>query len=96
MNTLQRVMTWYASNCNEDWEHSFGIKIDTLDNPGWRVQVDIVETDLERKPFDEVDIQRSTDDWVYCAVSEGVFNGAGGTVNLDELLKIFLNWAEHS
>jgi len=96
MNTLQNIMSWYSSNCNGDWEHSFGVKIDTLDNPGWSIQIDILETELESKLFDGVDIQRSSNDWVYCTVSEGVFKGAGGMVNLDELLTIFLDWVERS
>ena len=32
---FQRLQKWYKSQCNGDWEHSFGIKIETLDNPGW-------------------------------------------------------------
>ena len=26
---------WYVSNCDGDWEHTFGITINTIDNPGW-------------------------------------------------------------
>ncbi|MCY7296084.1 immunity 53 family protein [Alteromonas sp. a30] len=95
MNTLEKIMNWYASNCDGDWEHSFGVKIDTLDNPGWTIQVDIAETGLSGKCFDEVDIQRSETNWIYCNVSDDVFKGAGGTSNLEELIKVFLNWAEN-
>jgi hypothetical protein len=28
-------MEWYTKQCNGDWEHSYGIRIDTIDNPGW-------------------------------------------------------------
>ncbi|MBC6448487.1 Imm53 family immunity protein [Actinokineospora xionganensis] len=24
---------WYQSQCDEEWEHELGVKIDTLDNP---------------------------------------------------------------
>jgi len=94
MNTIDRITQWYASNCNGDWEHSFGVKIDTLDNPGWTIHIDIDETELSGKKFREIDIQRSHSDWIYCKVSENVFKGAGGVSNLDELITIFLNWAE--
>ena len=30
---------WYADLCNGDWEHTGGIKIETLDNPGWCITV---------------------------------------------------------
>jgi hypothetical protein len=25
---------WYASRCDGEWEHGYGISIETLDNPG--------------------------------------------------------------
>ncbi|GHB54781.1 hypothetical protein GCM10010331_48120 [Streptomyces xanthochromogenes] len=34
-NVLDRLQSWYSAQCNGDWEHEWGIKIDTLDNPGW-------------------------------------------------------------
>jgi hypothetical protein len=34
-SNLSRLSTWYQSQCDERWEHSFGLKIETLDNPGW-------------------------------------------------------------
>ncbi|MCE0556156.1 immunity 53 family protein [Motilimonas sp. E26] len=89
-------MAWYASNCDEDWEHSFGVKIYTLDNPGWSIEVDIAETKLSSKRFDETAIDRSESDWIYCIVPDGVFKGAGGVSNLEELIQVFLNWAEIS
>jgi len=35
MDLLEQVEDWYSSQCNGDWEHQYGISIDTLDNPGW-------------------------------------------------------------
>jgi hypothetical protein len=87
-------MDWYSSQCNGDWEHSFGVKIDTLDNPGWSLEIDLSETDLVDRVFSEVDIQRNDDNWVYCAVRDDKFKGAAGVHNLEELLSTFLDWAE--
>jgi hypothetical protein len=28
------LQEWYAGRCNGDWEHSFGVSTDSLDNPG--------------------------------------------------------------
>ena len=41
---IKDLENWYFSNCNEDWEHQFGVKIDTLVNPGWRVEIDLEGT----------------------------------------------------
>ena len=27
------LQSWYQSQCDGDWEHEFGIRIETLDNP---------------------------------------------------------------
>lgn len=47
-NTLktgaQRLAEWLTAQANGDWEHSYGIKIETSDNPGWLVKIDIEET----------------------------------------------------
>lgn len=95
MNALHNIMNWYASQCNGDWEHNFGVKIDTLDNPGWAIEIDLNETNLANRVFDEVDIQRTDDDWIYCIVVDEKLKGAGGVGNLEELLSIFLRWAEN-
>lgn len=39
-------MNWYVRECDDDWEHSYGVKIDTLDNPGWTIAIDLRETSL--------------------------------------------------
>ncbi len=51
MNTtvLNWISNWYQEQCNGEWEHSFGIKIGTIDNPGWEVNIDIEETNYVGK-----------------------------------------------
>lgn len=87
-------MSWYKANCDQDWEHSYGVKIDTLDNPGWIVSIDIAETTQASEFFVPVKIDRSDSDWLYCKVSDEVFTGAGGVGNLEEIIEVFLDWAE--
>ena len=41
MDILQDLAKWYTAQCNGEWEHSCGLKIDTLDNPGWIVTIDL-------------------------------------------------------
>jgi hypothetical protein len=41
---LGALGAWYAEQCDGDWEHEFGVKIETLDNPGWLIQVDLPGT----------------------------------------------------
>lgn len=94
MSVLNDIQKWYASNCDGEWEHSFGVVIDTLDNPGWSVTVDLVDTNLEGKNFEIIQHELSEERWVHCSVSENKFRGAGDETKLEEILKIFLDWAK--
>ncbi len=53
-DNLNWLGSWYLAECNDDWEHSYGVKIDTLDNPGWTISIDIRETNLEGRAFEKV------------------------------------------
>lgn len=49
MDMTEWLIDWYRSECNGDWEHAYGIQIDTIDNPGWSLKIDLLETSLEGK-----------------------------------------------
>jgi hypothetical protein len=91
---LNRLQSWYASQCDGDWEHDKGVSIDTLDNPGWRICINLVGTTLESRPFEEIEIDRTEEDWLRAWVEDGSWNGAGGALNLRELLTAFLDWSD--
>lgn len=93
MDTLLWLQNWYYQHCNGDWEHTYGVKIDTIDNPGWSVEINLVETCLENEHFDSSDIERDEENWYYCNVRDGKFIGAGGARNLEEILNSFRQWA---
>lgn len=98
MNELQQVQDWYDSQCNQDWEHSYGVKIDTLDNPGWSLEVDLLETELAGRNFESFsrgDCEEDSD-WICCRVEQEKFKGSGGVKNLTELLRVFLAWAANA
>lgn len=106
MNILTWIQNWYLEQCELDEWHSWqdinGVKIQTLDNPGWLVTIDLDQTDLENKVFNEVNIERTEHDWIQCKViyedeaanENRRFIGAGGPKNLEEILEAFRKWAE--
>src|SRR5437870_4792385 len=94
MDNLAWLQNWYAGQCDGDWEHQKGIEIGTIDNPGWRVHIDLAETELEGRPFPEVKRDRSEHDWIRCWIKDGSFDSAGGKLNLLELIEVFRTWAE--
>lgn len=87
------LQNWYHQNCDGDWEHSKGIQIGTLSNPGWFIKIDIEDTELQNKKFNKIFIERSENDWLFCDKREGFFEGNCGPFNLPEVLQIFRNWA---
>ena len=96
MEMIKWLENWYKSQCDGDWEHMFGIKIDTLDNPGWNVEIDIADTELEDKPFNEYEYNLNDDnDWMFCQVKNGKFDAAGDPNKLGEIIKIFKEWVEN-
>jgi hypothetical protein len=88
---LHRLQNWYLQECNGDWEHSYGVKIETLDNPGWLVTIDLTETKWERLQVARTSTERSENNWVQVEVSNGKFVGCGGPVNLEEVLMLFFD-----
>ena len=93
MTELQLLQDWYAGECNGDWEHQFGVRIETLDNPGWKLDIALHETSLADCPFDPITTERSENDWIHCKVVDCVFQSRGGPKNLAEMLRAFLAWA---
>ncbi|MBR7083773.1 MAG: immunity 53 family protein [Oscillospiraceae bacterium] len=94
MDLLIWLQNWYQSECDGDWEHLYGVKIDTLDNPGWMVSIDLKETELENKPFCEVRTDNGESDWIICSVKNAIFEGIGDAGKLTEIIRIFKEWAE--
>jgi hypothetical protein len=92
---LDRLQSWYSAQCNGDWEHSWGITIDNLDNPGWNVKIDLNETLLEDVAFKEIKIDYDDKTkWIFCHVEDKQFHAACGPNQLAKVLEIFLDWAD--
>ena len=91
----ERLQRWYLSQCDGEWEHRYGVQIQTLDNPGWMLDVDLVGTGLEDRPFPPEPLeQRSETDWIHCRIENRQFRAAGGPTNLTEMIERFLAWAK--
>jgi hypothetical protein len=93
-DVLTRLQDWYTAQCDGDWEHTSGVTIESLDNPGWRVTIDLVGTPLEKRDFESVEIKRTEHDWLDGHVTDAKFIAGCGPRNLPELLKTFFDWAE--
>lgn len=92
---IERLQTWFSSMCNGDWEHTYGIRIQNLDNPGWELEVDLNDTELEDIKVAKTDfnIEHPTD-WAFYMVKDGKFTAAGGPKMLGTIISLFLEWID--
>ena len=82
-----------SRQCDGDWEHTSGIEIGTLDNPGWQVRVDLSGTNLEGREFNRVNVERSDSDWIRAWVEGDSWHAACGPLNLDGAIAAFITWS---
>jgi len=89
MDLINWLQQWYISNCNGDWEHNYGIKIETIDNPGWYIKIDVSETSLEDKYVGRQMIDNGDTDWYSYKLENSVYEAFGDPLKLELLIIIF-------
>jgi immunity protein 53 of polymorphic toxin system len=97
MTTIAELAAWFQQQCNGEWEHTYGLTIQSTDNPGWWVTIDLRGTPLEHTVFEPVlrgDFASGNPQppWLHCRVKDAVFHAACDADHLDEILGIFLAW----
>lgn len=75
--------------CDGYWEHSYSIRIESLDNPGWHISIDLNETNIENLDIDYQLIENSPNDWYGFSIKDKVFNASGDPSKLEFLLNKF-------
>ena len=91
-DALYLLQRWYLNQCDDDWEHGYGVTITTIDNPGWSLRVELKDTGLADLVMEWSKIERSEHDWVHWRVHEAVFDAACGPTNLNEAILTFLDY----
>lgn len=87
------LQKWYEVHCDDDWEHYQRIQIITIDNPGWSITINLMDTELQERPFIEIEYEHSSVDWLICFIKDDKFEGRCGPLNLSQMLRIFRTWA---
>jgi hypothetical protein len=102
-DSIRWLMNWYLAECNGDWEHSYGVEIGTLDNPGWSLKINLCETSLADRSFPKVqygapaqdlDQWRQSGSWWIAEVKDSIFEAACGPLDLPAAIAVFRQWAE--
>jgi hypothetical protein len=90
---LTWLQGWYATQCNGDWEHEYGVSIETLDNPGWFLKIDLRGTSMGGLTFPRNEVHRGEHDWFIAGLVDDRFEVACGPLNLGEAIHQFRLWA---
>ncbi|MGL4582866.1 MAG: immunity 53 family protein [Flavobacterium sp.] len=90
MNKIELIQQWYKNQCDGEWEHIYGIKIETLDNPGWRVEISLKDTCLENRNYSKESIV-DDNNWMIINADGEIFKGYGDTSKLDLILEEFIS-----
>jgi hypothetical protein len=85
--------TWYAAQCDGDWDHEYGVTLETLDNPGWSLNIDLIGTALEGRLLARNETERTETDWLHVWSDGERFRAAGGARNLRAMLSAFRDFA---
>ena len=94
-DSLAQLQQWYLSNCNGDWEHTYGVSIGTLDNPGWSLKIELTGTSCDGRdlPRSSVGDHDTDDSWHVHWVADNEYHAAGGALMLTTMIDNFLRWA---
>lgn len=93
--SLTKLQDWYISNCDGDWEHQCGFKLQTLDNPGWAFTVDLDKTHQEYQSFTEQKINYEHDtQWLIVSKKGSKLTGACGPTELETMLTLVTEWLQ--
>lgn len=102
-DNLSWLSQWYLSQCDSDWEHSYGVKIETLDNPGWSFKIELTDIALQGRAFERVSYGKISDDleewqhtgsWWIALVKGDVFEASCGPLDLSAAIGVFRRWVE--
>jgi hypothetical protein len=91
---LGALQAWFAARCDGNWEQEYGVTIQTVEEPGWELRVDLVGTPLQGVVLAREGVTRDDEDWCEAWSDGYTFHAVGGPHNLDDLVGSFLSFAE--
>lgn len=91
-DALTWLQGWYATQCDGEWEHEYGVSIETLDNPGWFLKVDLQATAMDGLNLLKHKVHRGENDWLIARVVNNRFEASCGPLNLGEAVHQFRIW----
>ncbi len=92
--TLSELGRWLVAQGPAYQAAEGRVHIDTLDNPGWSIKVELDGSDLAGRLLPMVEFNRTETDWCHCFTRDGKFMAFGGPGNLSEIIGRFIAWTQ--
>ena len=83
------IQNWFSNQCDCNWEHENRIKIETIDNPGWNVEINFNYTNLKIQNINWEFYESSETKWIGFSINDNIFKGSGDSLRLNSIIKIF-------
>ena len=89
------LIEWYVAQCDGRREHDYGVRLGTLDNPGWLLTVDLIHSDLQGQDMPELNEGCNPEGhpvsprWLHASVRANVFRAACDPTQVARLFQIF-------
>ena len=101
MDDLTWLAMWFRSRCDGRWEHEKGIRIESIDNPGFWIHVDVepsASNELLEVHGEPPSVANGyiapIADWMQCEIKNGEFSGAGDPTKLGRIIACFRRYIE--
>ncbi len=88
------LQDWYLRRTDGELAPTYDIQIDTLDEPGWRLEIKLDGTQLAGRDLPEIAIERTASDWIHAWSDDHALHIDCGPLNLTEAIKTFTGWAD--
>jgi hypothetical protein len=89
MEIINWLQNWYEKECDGDWEHGYGVEIKTIDNPGWKVKINISKYFDDNYSLNIIQDETSAKDWYSYKIENSFFYGYSDPNKLFFLLEKF-------
>ena len=93
-DNLEWLDHWYRRQCNGEWEHSRGVRLESLDDPGWRLTIHLAGTTAANTVPQRLNLDTPCGEWINCAISEDRFQGSGDLRKLEQIIGVFRQWVD--
>jgi hypothetical protein len=91
---LSWLQGWYMAHCDGEWEHAYGVTIESADD-GWTVEIELTGTELQSRSFRSVATRwGGDDDWMRASLDSAVWRATCGPESLTQCVTEFRHWAQ--